>query len=449
MNKENGFTPKEAIAQALDGLYKPWRKVREMPPTFSIKEISRTARVAPSKIVDAITKGDIIITDDSYPSLYKIVLEDLDGASVNGNLAEVIRGIAPYKRAVKLSRYKSRAPGGGPVVKQKLDESKLQTMLVQLGRERLRVGTESIVEEDLKSQRDLIKEKQAERALKRYGVSQVADEEISLSPEQRTSTAVEVLSRYNILENEAIDPLVVIRMARSLREKGCMEFVQFTCPRIDAKLLLGQTPEAYLATNPLGNNFETTVGRLLVVIKALSQAGIDSWINIVIGDTDEDDYLFPVIGEPNLDKKTCEQRKATYQRNFIARIGKKYPRLGLTVDRWSEIRELYSGVAKQTLASFSEQDVEDEVKRMREIFAKGNYYDGFITPDDTQMRKIVELKFKTYAWQGYVLSRFFPNAVLLQNEFPLKLRTRMLNVLNDTDNTLPAVYPYGRSESPY
>ncbi len=450
----------QTVGQALKKLSQPWVTAGEPPPSVMVKQLARETGVSPTSVIDAVTKGTIVL-DFAAPLQAYVV--DRSGIPVNGNVLEAATAAAPAKRVLYRARYESTAPGGGPVVKARIDEGKIPNLSLDLGKERLRVSLQppgifngtTKKSESKRAKQTAIKEKQASRAERKVEreeqkmIRQIARE--TMPPEIIATEALEILRRFDQFGGSLDSDVILQRFAQALRKRGSISFLQFTCPKIDTRLLASPRPEEYLLTDPSGNNFESTASRLMPLVRQLKAADIPSDITIVIGDTDETDYLFPVIEERSLEEGLSEIRKTNYKNNLYKRIAKAFPELGFELYRWSEIQAIDAeGVASLPDLAFDEGDIEDEIVRMTEIFGKGNYYDGIRLPSLEDLRQIVLLKFRSYAEQGRVLTRFFPEAVLLQNEFPLLLRTKMLNAKNTQEGaSIPALYPYRKSESPY
>lgn len=259
---------------------------------------------------------------------------------------------------------------------------------------------------------------------------------------------LEVLNKYNRLPDSVISTEGQTHLQRSLDQEGLVEFGIFTCPPINARLLLSNNPEEYILTDPTKNNLEKSGNIQLVnkFFRGLSNIGISARLRVIIGDTDEEDYYFPVISPPpSLSKSLCEERKALYATNLVNKLQLVFP-WTTTVDRYSEIDTLFDeNLPLVNLAdNQTQQDLATEFQQMKQLFSSGCYYEGLPTPTDEELKQIVDLKFQTYGRQGIRLTEFFPNMVLIQNEFPLALRTRMLNLLTAQlgRERLPAFYPF-------
>lgn len=259
---------------------------------------------------------------------------------------------------------------------------------------------------------------------------------------------LELLNKYNRIDGPAISAEGQTRLAQSLEQEGLLEFGIFTCPPINARLLLSDQPETYILTKPSGNNLEKSgqIQLLNKMFRAFYERGFYLNLRIIIGDTDEPDYLFPVIPPPpTLSELSCEQRKNLYVSSFIEWVRKTFP-WPTTIDRYSEIESLFEdNIASVDLSgNQTQQDLTIEIAQMKQMFIGRGYYEGLPQPTNEELKKIVELKFQTYGRQGLRLTEFYPNMVLIQNEFPLLLRTRMLNLLIEQlgKERIPVFYPF-------
>ncbi len=264
--------------------------------------------------------------------------------------------------------------------------------------------------------------------------------------DERLEVAMGIFNKFNSMGVPLDKRSILNRTRISMRQNNCLEFIQFACPEIDARKLSSNCPSDYIEINA-SNKINGQDQKLTKLIRELQREGFSSFINIVLIDTDENDYVFPVVGTPeNLNSCEVSSRKLIYFSDFQAKWRSRYG-ISITTNcfRWSEIRD----INENTLEVIDPDQLKKEIDRLKQIFSKGNYYNGWKNPSDEELEKIAELKFKTYADQGYQLARYFPNAILIQNEFPLELRTKMLNLLNDEANFLPAIYPYGTSDSQY
>lgn len=142
MEKERNI----GIAEAYSRIVKPWTFLGLEPPSVSVKQIAREAGVPnPTTIAGELVRGEIIFGVNGNLGR-RLTLEDVGGNQVE-DLESAAREAAPYKRAVREADYRSRAPGGGPVVKRRVNENSLERKLIQLGKGRLKVGVKDYDEE--------------------------------------------------------------------------------------------------------------------------------------------------------------------------------------------------------------------------------------------------------------------------------------------------------------
>lgn len=170
MSKENGMKTKEEVSKTIEKMARPWIGIGENAPGFSVKEVARTTRISPSKITDSILEKDGIIFSVQN-NLYSLFLEDIKGDRVDGNIDSAAKKSAPSIRAVRQSRYLSRKPGGGPVIKARVLNRNLGNVRLRLGRERLTIKMEPLAEDPEERKRRETKERLILRGINRYGGS--------------------------------------------------------------------------------------------------------------------------------------------------------------------------------------------------------------------------------------------------------------------------------------
>lgn len=270
----------------------------------------------------------------------------------------------------------------------------------------------------------------------------------TLEVEELVNTTSGILDKFNQAECLAVSSEAGVNFTRSLSESGFIEFGVFACPTINARLLLSSIdPEAYISTDPSGCSLEKggKDQRMNKLFMGLRKIGIAVMLRIIIGDTDEEDYIFPVVPPAmQLNPMVIEQRRSKFSSNLQERARTRLP-WQQSVDRYSEISALFED--RLPLAALDDpqtkRDLSTEMFQMKQVYNPGGYYEGLPLPSESQIRQATELKFQTYARQGRRLVQMYPNLVLIQNEFPLLIRTRMLNLLSCQMGLpiLPAVYP--------
>lgn len=163
MNKENINNISGIIASTLRREARPWIIANQIPPSFSVKEISRETRLAPIVIAKNILKERMTL-----PTNAAVYLADANSQRINGNIAQAIIDSAPAKKSIRESRYQSKAPGGGSVVKSRILDKKLAKTKERLGIGRLKIIIEQTTQDFEQKRKQEIEDKQKQRAIKKY-----------------------------------------------------------------------------------------------------------------------------------------------------------------------------------------------------------------------------------------------------------------------------------------
>ena len=270
---------------------------------------------------------------------------------------------------------------------------------------------------------------------------------MAINTEATLERAIEIFDRFNQAECPAVSVEAQEAMERAFSQTGFLEFGTFACPPINARLLTSDSPESYILTTPTGSSFEKggKDQRIAKMFKALREIGIEARLRVIIGDTDEEDYVFPVVPAPQpLDPQRVEVQRQDFFRNFSEYLGNRFA-WPTQVERYSDIASLFDDQLPPPDLSEpnTQEDLMTEERQMTGVFRPGEYYDGYAIPSLAEIKAMTRLKFLTYASQGTRLAQMYPEMVLIQNEFPLLLRTRMLNNLNRQQRLphLPIVYP--------
>ncbi|WP_030022445.1 hypothetical protein [Streptomyces monomycini] len=245
-------------------------------------------------------------------------------------------------------------------------------------------------------------------------------------------------------------------LLRSVDREGRVRLALFVCPPVDFTQINGERPELYLLDHMHGSVLSRLAGRLRELFRGLECAGVEVELLALIGDTDEDDYLWSGIPVPaRLDRLALDARRealidavADYLTEEIpGPRGSTHPRVfsgkSLTVQRLSAMapstgcQEVYACVLEAPFAYFDQRDLDAEAAIMRGLWGPGSYYDGLPEPDAEALAGIIVRKFATYAMQGRLLREIDPDLVLIQTERPPLLRARMLNVGWDKSGCSP------------
>lgn len=174
MNKEQRLT---RIASAYTRIVKLWTDKNIAPPPVQVKEVAREAGIQNPATAANDLFGEEILIGQRGPYRTKLSLVSAEGDSVDSlvedyaSFAEAAKASAPYKRAVQEAAYRSRLPGGGPVIKRRINSKSLKRKKVELGKARLQIVPQTYsVEEERETQRAAKKAELRRRAEKQAEV---------------------------------------------------------------------------------------------------------------------------------------------------------------------------------------------------------------------------------------------------------------------------------------
>lgn len=245
-------------------------------------------------------------------------------------------------------------------------------------------------------------------------------------------------------------------------------FVQFTCSTVNPKFLYSsKNPEKYISLSPRGNNLQpdlTTLQKFYSQIQALAKVRIV----IFIGNTDPF-YIYSMEGKlyPKLTAEKLlvkyNERWSKYKKNLSKFISKSNPELKFELISWYDLeiqvkqspgwnfRKQFQKILKNINKYFSSEDLDWELKKLKTQFGTDKYFYNIPCPPDKILKIWIKRKFSEYCLQGFWVKTLFPEAILLQNEKPSKLRTKMYQPLIEKilDSRLPVIYPYGVDNSGY
>lgn len=261
------------------------------------------------------------------------------------------------------------------------------------------------------------------------------------------------------LNGSLVAPLVL----DSIERGGPIKLLLFVCPPVDFSLLQSDTPESYFRISFTDSLLSRQRTDLTKLVTALTAAAIDVKLEVVIGDNDEERYIWPVIG----DRCAVDVSKMAVRREALRQAAEEYlasplerkkddvrpPVIdrsalgvcsGAALESLSAAEEIYNVMTTTPGSYIDETDLEAEKQRMRQLWRPGDYYSGLPEPSDAQLEEIVARKFATYAAQGLIMQERDPNLILLQTERPALLRTKMLNAGREARGIqpIPALYMF-------
>lgn len=193
MSKE--ITP-EKIDQEINRLSKRWKDAEVDVPEFTVKEIAR--RMGTKQYFSFARR---ILSFKNSGNKNSIELKAQGNKEVDeGNLQEKTIEASPYKKAVNQAKYRSRAPGGGPVVKRRVDEKDLLEKRKNLGAARLIIISKYQSSEDYNSKRRL----EIKQALEKRWEARVNRNDNQLSTEfsPKLKKYIDVVEKYNLFSKD-------------------------------------------------------------------------------------------------------------------------------------------------------------------------------------------------------------------------------------------------------
>ncbi len=256
--------------------------------------------------------------------------------------------------------------------------------------------------------------------------------------------------------------IIASNIATSLYEEKPLPLLLFTCSTINSEYLFNQkNPEKYVSLSPKGNNLEADLLTTRKFYNKLKNI-IPVRLIILIGNTDpfyiysQEWSLYPLTDKKTLWKR-FEIRWGKYQKNLDDWLKLSFPNINIELVSWYKLEKqwekttqanfqlFYSNVYKNIDSYFSEKDLTWELEKLNQNFGVGKYFENLKKPALTTLKDWVKRKFTEYAVQGFWLKQIFPFGILLQNEKPSELRTRMYQPLikKILESRLPVLYPYG------
>ncbi len=245
----------------------------------------------------------------------------------------------------------------------------------------------------------------------------------------------------------------------AIRANKPVSFVIFTCSTIQSEYMFSETPWLYVDTDTDGNNLMPDLLQLTKIVSSLRTI-YPTEITILIGNTDPYYiYLQQFKNYPNKEVtwKEFMVRWNTYKQNLSAWLVQTYPSLGANVVSWYEFEK---EIEKEKQVSFEKQyeqilsDIDIyvdarslnwELSQLQTQFGKGKYFEKLPAPNETILKDWIRRKFAEYAVQGKWIYEYLPESILIQNEKPSDLRSKMYQPLTQTtyNTSLPIVYFFG------
>lgn len=227
-------------------------------------------------------------------------------------------------------------------------------------------------------------------------------------------------------------------------------FLMFSCPSLQADLLNGSEASYYVQKYAETNTVFTNRSTTKQFLETLVLLGLKPKLYVIFADTDEEDYIWPIIGRPTrIDPQAVLANRKSQKEDLQARLQRALPGTTQVLSWQSDMekisteqdREIATQVIEKILAYYTPDEFSQEVEFMKKSMT-GWYQDALGTQTQEEIEAITKYKLATYARQGATLQRLFGSKlpILLQNETPPLMRTKMVNLL--LTSPLPALYPF-------
>ena len=284
----------------------------------------------------------------------------------------------------------------------------------------------------------------------------------------KASTLLSILEKANTKKNDVIFlPFVKCAIETAIFSQKPLILLTFTCSTINPQYMYDvKNPELYVSLDPEGNNLEVDLPTLASLYKQLNLIYPTKLI-IFIGNTDpfyiytEEVQRLPGVTTKEFWKRFSKRWKL-YKKNLGLYIQKAYPSLNPEIISWYELekewvtfgwdfKKQFNKTLQKIDTYFPKSDFEWELTKLENSFGKGKYFYNLKKPSQKTLQIWVKKKFAEYAVQGLWIKFIFQNAILLQNEKPSDLRSKMYQPLikSKLNSRLPIIYPYGVDNSGY
>lgn len=251
--------------------------------------------------------------------------------------------------------------------------------------------------------------------------------------------ALRVVDRYDRLPNNPDRQKIMETIESQFNENGFLRLCVFVCPKFDTKALFSKSPERYMPVEAGPDLFEPRIQKIQSLRQDLMKAGLPSEVNVIIGDNDAEEYIFPFIEKFSFDANVYRQRQTLYRASFEERCRREF---GDKIIVWSLAE---SGIVQDvTDPIISDEAMRKEITFFNWLFSAQGPYKDNLNFSEEAISKMVCMKYKLYGSQGKFLEAI--GGILLQTEGPgvWLERTDMLRCTGSP--AIPAIYPWIRKD---
>lgn len=253
----------------------------------------------------------------------------------------------------------------------------------------------------------------------------------------------------------------------TVKENKPLRLFSFTCSTIQSQYLFSDTPWLYVSTDVSGNNVEADLPRLESILAELRTV-YPTELVILIGNTDPYYIYLQQFNKWSKEEqeyiwKQFSLRWEEYKNNLEVWIKNTFPSLNASVLSWytfesdiekkigrsfeKEFTEIYKNIDQYA----PKADREWELRQLKTQFGPGKYFTALECPPEELLRDWIDRKFAEYALQAEWIYEYLGPSLLIQNEKPSDLRTRMYQPLvqEKYKNKFPVVYFFGVDNAGY
>ena len=283
----------------------------------------------------------------------------------------------------------------------------------------------------------------------RFGLAKIAllklAKKVVKKPQERRAPVfnlekvIRIISSYDRMLDNPDSSKIAGSIENQLKETGFLRLCIFVCPRFDTKVLFSKMPERYMPVEAGPDLFEPRIKKIRELRRDLMKVGLPTEVNVIIGDNDAEEYIFPFITNLSLDINVYKQRQGLYRVSFEQRCRKEF---GDKVIIWS-LSE--SGLSQdESKPNISEDAMQKEIVFFKWLFSSKGPYRGTLAFSEEVLTEMTKIKYKLYGAQGKFLEML--GGILLQTEGPgvWLERTNMLKCTGSS--AIPTIYPWIRRD---
>lgn len=252
---------------------------------------------------------------------------------------------------------------------------------------------------------------------------------------------LEILGRYDRMLSNPDTPNIRQAIVNQLGQEGKLRLCVFVCPKFNPKALVSSEPGNYMPVDVATFGlFEDRIAKIISLKNDLMQVGLPSEVNLILGDNDAEEYIFPFIDSLGLDAVKYRQRQSDYRLAFEEKCRTLFGNNATAV--WSLAE--FGVIMDDNMPKISPESLKKELTFFNWLFSKEGPYRGELSFSEVVLAEMVTRKYRLYGAQGKFLEML--GGVLLQTEGPgvWLERTQMLRCTGA--RAIPAIYPWIRRE---